>query len=455
MIDYYTICNVPPTSNFNEVKTILKDLKQKYEAEITEGENVPALQSQLDIVIQAQEILLDADSRAEYDEQLASCSPSDIQDPFADKYFDFKAIRDSDLIPWTELVSWKGQLSLDNCVDLLRQTVTLPFPEIQQPILMSAILTPSALSNMLPIVFSWGGSGSGKSQISNLVSKVWGGDPIAGASTYAAIRREIHSLSRVTHNSKEYELNHALCWDDLSFDIIRQPNIASMFKSGTNRQTSKIKIAKSQSEHETTTFDCFGSRYISSVHPFFAEPSLIEFNRRMLIIECRKSPNAIQALRFDEIDWNGLSTSVNSFWESHCSEFSKTRKRINAHSKKYSPVSPERTALCTDLLTAGLTWGVWDSIDKAFDSLAKFYAQNEDLIERHQNPVKALLKKYTENPSNGEKRTIIAANLVKDAIESAIKFGALERNLKRGELTLIMRELGWELSVTDRCWYRK
>jgi hypothetical protein len=453
MIDYYKLINLSSTATFNEIKGTIKNLRFKYESEISEGINSDALQSQLDLIIEAQETLLDAEDREAYDEKLASAPKSEIIDPFASKYFDYDSIRISNDTNWKEIVNWQGEVNIDLYRTLLESCVRLPYPDFQSDILLAAILTPSALAKMLPIVFSFGVSGSGKSQISNLVSKIWGGgSPLVGTTSFATLRRKIGSVSTIVHNSKTIGLNNAICWDDLSPELLRNEHIYSLLKSACNRATSIYRMPKNQTDTEMIEIQCFGQRYVSSIYPFFSDSEFIEMNRRMLIIECKKSPEAVECIDFESVNWDGLNAVTNKYWEGDKAlKYVENRKQVVGYAKTFKGLAPERSALCTDLLTTGLTMGVWAHVSIAFGTLKTFYRSNDDLVAAQSSPLRSVLSKVVL-ASNSKP---ILASALKGIVDDALKLGLIDGRIKKGEITNTMRLLGYELNVDDRLWYKR
>jgi hypothetical protein len=449
VINYYKLYGLSPLDSLNSIKKTLKAKQAQYEKEITLGENVAALQSQLGIVIEAMGILLDSEARESYDEELAACPPSDIKDPFADIYYDYESVRTADLESWKDVCDFKGEVNVDVYRSLLRQSTIFPHPEIQENIVLAMILTPSALANMLPIGFSFGASGTGKSQISNLVSRIWGGTPAIGSTSFATLRRMIGAIATAQHNGKIFCLNNALCWDDLSPELLRNEHIYSLLKSAVNRATSIYRMPKAQTDEEIIEIQCFGLRFVSSVYAFFADPNFIEMNRRMLIIECKKSLAATDTIDFESIDWSGLKLATNNYWSAKAPEYAATRKKVVRWNKAHKVVSPERAALCTDLVTTGLTMGIWGEPLHAAEALKAFYQGNDNLIESYSNPLKMVLLTALKSV-NG--RDEIAANVIKDVVTSSCKSGLIDHAIKGGDLTRMMRTIGWTLDVADRVW---
>jgi hypothetical protein len=332
----------------------------------------------------------------------------------------------------------------------LKQSTVLPYPDIQEDVVLAMILTPSALATVVPIGFSFGGSGAGKSQISNLVTRIWGGHPLMGNASFATIRRYIAGIATAQHNSKVYPLNNALCWDDISPYLMRDANRFSLLKSGTSRATSLFLMPKTQTDLELIAQQIFGLRFISSIYPFFTDQEFVELNRRFMIIECKRSKLASEVLDFEAIDWKGLPEATNKYWESKAMEYGETRRGISKHPKKLRLMAPERYALTSDLLTTGLISGIWEQPQQAIEAVYNFFVDNDRLISTQDNPLKAVLMKCAK-----VHKTEIAANKLKGTVDDAVRNGLIDKRISRGELTDTMRSIGWELSVEDGIWYKK
>ncbi len=449
MIDYYKLLELPPTAAFTEIKNACVALRSRLEGEILLGENIEALQSQLSLVVDAQCLLLDPDDREAYNEELASSPPGAITNPLAPKHFDFESIRVNDLDSWQDIAKWEGEATAEIYRNLLDAAVKLPLYDIQANILLAAILTPSALATAVPSVLSHGLPGCGKSQISNLVSVIWGTKPTLGNATFATLRRVVGGQSSAIYNGKKYFLNNALCWDDISPGHLAHEDKASLLKSSTHRATSIYKMPKKDTDNEFNEIETFGLRFFSSIYPFFADVNFTEMNRRMIVIQCEKSIDAVDTIDFETINWEGLESVTRSYWElndgANSRRYSFLRKGIVTSLKK-SSLSSDRATLCTDLLTTGLTYGLWKSNESAVKALTAFYDSNDELIDKRRSPLKSVLLKLIEGKS------LLLACSVKDIVDSSLKTGLIDQRILRGELTAEMRLLGWELNVDDRCW---
>jgi hypothetical protein len=447
MVDYYKLLELECTATYDEILQTCKTKRFTYEAEISKGENVPALQSQLDLIVTAQMILLDADDREKYNEDLAALPKSAIIDPNEPRYFDYESIRVDDLPSWRSIVTIDDETDVNIYRELLDSTVKLPYKEIQTDILIAAFLTPSALASAVPSVLSYGLPGCGKSQISNLVSRIWGTTPTLGNATFATLRRIVGAQSSIVEAGKKYYLNNALCWDDISPGHLANEDKASLLKSSTTRATSVYKMPVKDSDVEFREIETFGLRFFSSIYPFFSDLNFIEMKRRMLIIQCEKSSQNV--INFDSYDWKGLEQMTRRYWEmdlgANARRYVFLRKGVVTSIKK-SELKTDRQSLCTDLLATGLTWGVWKSPATAIKALTEFYELNDSFSALRESPLKLLLVNILEGKFG------IPANTLKNLVDDAVKNGLIDRGIRRGELTLEMRGLGWELNVNGGFW---
>jgi hypothetical protein len=453
MIDYYKLLEVPTTATYDEVITACKSLRQRLEAEITTGTNVDGidiLQTKLSLTIEAQLVLSDPTTRTEYNEQLASEPKSNIIDPFAARYFDFQALINDELLSWTELVNdWDGELSIDTFRQLLSKISHLPHSDIQVPIVLAALLLPSALAGRVPTMHLYGLPGCGKSTLGIFACKIWGSSPVAGSATFATIRRILGSQASADENGKNIRLHNVLVWEDLSPPHLADENKSNIAKLSGDPSTSLYKMPKKDTDNEFLEIQTHCMKWITSIHPFFSDTRFTEMKRRMLVIQCEKSSNP--TVDMQDYNWDGLELLTRTYWivdgATNAKRYIFLRRGIVAALRK-STLSTDRQTLCTDLLTAGMTWGVWESNKLAVQNLVDFYRLQDDLSLARESPLKSVLAILLKN------KVAIPAQRVKEEVRGAINNGLIDRLLS-GQLTAEMRLLGWELNVSAGTWERQ
>lgn len=450
MIDYYKLLELPTTATYDEVITACKSLRQRLEAEITTGENGDTLQSQLALTYEAQLVLADPESRADYNEKLAAEPKSNIVNPLVDRYFDFGELIEETLLDWTSLVEWGGEVDIDIYRSILDQSVHLPHTDIQKSILLAALLTPSAIATIVPILHLYGLPGCGKSTVGVLATKIWGGQPIQGNATFATLRRVIGAQASAISGHKTVFLNNVFVWEDISALHLQQPDRGSFFKSGYDRRTSKYIMPKRETDNEVLEIETFGNRIISSIYPFFSDANFTEMQRRMLVVQCEKS--SLPVIDLSAYRWDSLQKATHYYWEqeagANARRYVGLKKKVVAALKK-AHLPTDRAMLCTDLLTAGMTLGIWETIEQAISNLIEFYRLNDELRVVRESPLKSVL-----NVTLAGKAGIPASSL-KEFVDGAVRNGLIDRQIRKGELTAEMRLLGWELNIAAGIWEKQ
>lgn len=255
-------------------------------------------------------------------------------------FVDFRLEREENGINYQDIYNPQSSL-YEKIETLLDQIVILPNSDIQTLPLISFMLTPSAMSNNLPIAVLYGSSGSGKSETSKFISVLHNTPMQTAASTFASIRNLI-SNSRYYDSDKQFEKNFLLVWDDINEKVFTDSEqMFSMFKSGTNRK-SVITIADKMGVN--MEFYPFAPKVCSTVSPFWDNPKLIELKRRLMPFLFTKildySKIVIDLLSVEDIDFNGLNSEFESFWR-----FPENRKTFNSSKRLLARLKPETIPL--------------------------------------------------------------------------------------------------------------
>lgn len=457
MINYYKLLGVDNLATHKELARAGKDKKfeiQELEASGISKTECKRKRAEID---EALEILLDADEREAYDTELDNAPIETVIDPTRPRFFDYSAIRQSAKVSWKEAIGWNGSVDVNLYSKLLRMSVKLPHQEIQENILLAGILTPMPLADMLPIIFCHGASGSGKSNIGKFAYTIYGNRPVTGATTYSAIKRKIDGMSRAIDQGRTIDLPHALVWDDISLPVMKSsPAMYSVIKSGYDRETAVIEMADRDSDNGVVKFHCFGLRVFSSVYPYYADVDFCEMTRRMLVIETRKSPDADDLISFPNTDWTGLKEVTNSLWENpqNHGKYFEYKRQVLAYARNEKPLPAERSALCADLLTTGLTLGIWNTVNQAYEQLREFYASTDELARCKASIVARVIAKFIETQEKEHKikkrdyKIFIRPLEISDLIKQNQAQQVIDRSLRYGELHGIMSDLGWELTGT-------
>ncbi len=248
------------------------------------------------------------------------------------KQFNFDEYRESDKEHWSKLVDLS--LPFPNIVrSLIEQFVWLE-NDILYDVICSYILTPSALSNKLPILANIGESGCGKSTIGKFAAIVYFENEyqnyiFSSATTYASLRRTLTQI-RFPWGKEECEANALLTWDDIDHKILKNEQIFRLLKCGYDRSTEQIRIVEDTKEGKKIESDyTFGLKVLSSVHPLWEWD---ELKRRLLVIPCSKGN--VDLLNVENYDWSDIGEMYTNYWIEQAEKLMKskrtTKRRLNS-----------------------------------------------------------------------------------------------------------------------------
>jgi hypothetical protein len=357
------------------------------------------------------------------------------------------------LKPWQELINYNLPLG-KQLIDICKQIVYLP-NNWQYELLIAYICTPSALSNILPIMCLYGAEGTGKSLINIFASVVWGKEINTGNDTLPALRNKINSQKWIydEKTEKKYEQNCLLIWDDLNLEkLLENSDYTTLLKVGYNRYTSKISIA--QPKGGVISFDCFSTKIISSISPIWGNTNYAELKRRVLVCQTKKIPD-FKGLDIFNIDWSGFNGLITNFWENigNIKTFVENRKSLI---KTLSHSDKDRLIL--DVASTGLTLNIWENVNEvkhffnnywqwfnnslAFGDSAFLELLNTVIKEKEKLNIeakKALNLKHLE--------LIIEPKELKTNIELWCEQGMLEVKPSPEIISKAMQYLGWKLKA--------
>ena len=339
-MNYYDILGISRDATLKDIKTAYRTLSKKYHPDVN-----PEGEESFKRIVEAYETLSDANARKLYDYELEngfnpetgenqhtdSTPKNDFVDFSNHDFVDFSAERTETGIDWRELVDNNDNL-YQKLKALFEQIIVLPNPELQTSVLLAFAMTPSAMSNNLPIGVLYGSSGSGKSETTKLIAALHNTQMSTAASTFASLRNVISS-SRYYDSDKTFEKNFLLCWDDINESVfLADDKMFSLFKSGINR---KAVITIADKLGINMEFYPFSPKLVSTVSPFWDHPKLLELKRRILPFLFKKvldSENVIiHLVSVDDLNLNGLHNELESYWR-----FKENREIFNAAKRSLS-----------------------------------------------------------------------------------------------------------------------
>lgn len=306
-------------------------------------------------------------------------------------YLDPNKIYAEQLEPWQAY--WDSELSFyENLFSLASQSVVLPKQSIQLPIAIAYSLVSSKWAKILPILFSWGDKGTGKSTFAILASKIHGIELCSSADTFASIRNNLDCQRWIDLETKDFEKDGAiLCWDNIHAQTLKEDkNIYALLLQGYNRATERISIA--QPDGTNRVFRVFCPKIISSVQPLHNYWELEELQRRLLIIRHKAiekmTPDDLEStepisgddlLNLDSINWDGLSTEYLKFWTEadNAKRYASVRAYLTKKGKKSwelpGCITATRWTILVDLIATGTVFGIWQSYQDAINHFADYY----------------------------------------------------------------------------------
>lgn len=371
---------------------------------------------------------------------------------------------------WREV--YNDNLSLpQNVLNILKQSIFLPHDFYD--IVAAYCLLPSALCRVIPYLFFYGQSGSGKSTTAKLASYVHGVTIDSSGSTFAAIRNsldqrrqgwtEVHDgdVESRPYN-KAVERNTCMIWDDIDASVFtNSPDLYRMFKFGYDRRTDKI-IISSKEVGENLEFHCFCPKIFSSISPLHLDDRFRELKRRLIVIPCKRveelSENRKDELGItkddwqsklidiDAYNWKGLNLEFDKFWDLDvASSFLSYREILGKTTKG---LNSQQRAISLDLLACGIATGIWSDDNVAVQKIKSYWNWFGNETEKNAG-LGQLLKEYLK----AEERNALANNNIAQVsvqqlryqIDSWVNQGWLLEKPKTKEVKEIMLDLGMRL----------
>ncbi len=386
---------------------------------------------------------------------------------------------------WLEL--WDESLSLyGNVASILGQTVLFPQRNLMLPIVATYLLIPSKWARVLPILFSWGGKGSGKSTTAILAAKLHGiNSTFSATDTFSAIRNALDSMRWIDPIEKDLEKEGAILpWDNIHAGTLKKDErIYQMLLFGYSRASDKISIA--QPDGTNREFYVFSPKIISSVDDIHLNPDFEELQRRLIVIPHKsweqftpeeKKPYEdfdifTDRIDLDSIHWDGIQDEYLRFWNDaeNCKLYAKYRAILTKKGKKdfKHHMKSEQWLVSIDVIVTGLVTGAWRTIDEAIAHLDEYWRfANRNIFNQSTATIEHLetfideevgtqrqLNKQMEEAGKKGILLIISPEKLKQRLEYHHKRGELDVYPSQERIIQLMGRLGWRL--TQKGWMEK
>ncbi|MBH8553405.1 hypothetical protein I8751_13675 [Nostocaceae cyanobacterium CENA357] len=400
-------------------------------------------------------------------------------------YLDPNEFYRQEMDSWEEL--WDEDMSLyGNVHSILSQAVLLPQKDLMLPIVATYLLIPSKWARVLPILFSWGGKGSGKSTTAIFAAKLHGiNSTFSATDTFSAIRNALDNMRWIDPNDKDMEKEGAILpWDNIHTGTLKKDErIYQMLLFGYSRATDKISIA--QTDGTNREFFVFSPKIISSVDDLHLNPDFEELHRRLLIIP-HKSYEAFtleekkayedfdistDRIDLDSIHWDGISDKFLEFWNNpeNCKLYAKYRTILTKKGKKEFKhnIKSEQWLVSIDLIVTGLVTGAWRSIPEAINHLEAYWEYaNKNIFNQSTATIEHLevfieeevgVSKQLNKQLEEAGRTGLPLRIDPQKLKTRLSYhkdrGELDIIPNQPEIIRLMNVLGWRL--TAKGWIEK
>ena len=331
-------------------------------------------------------------------------------------------------------------------------------------------MIPNALARIVPYLFLFGRSGTGKTTLAKFISYLWGVPICTSSDTYASIRNNLHKIKyqdvEVETNNPDFpnyykrvETNKGMVWDDIDSSIfINKPDLYRLFKVGYDRSTDKISIS-SEVKGTNLEFRCFCTKVFSSISPIHLEDSFKELQRRLIVIPFKRIEDIkgnsyhLNLIDIDAFNWNGFNSLHSNYWNTELAEvYLITRKAI---AKSLAGLNSQQRTISLDLLTTGIVTGIWQNEYEATSKLKDYFAWFKTEVDRYSG-----IAKYLADYVHQESRNATVAGLpvklnaeeLRRQIEVWLHQNWILEKPKTNHLKALMAELGM---VLDRGYWIK
>ena len=385
---------------------------------------------------------------------------------------DFEAFRKMSLDDDLDL--WDSELTLaENLENTIAHSTFLPKPQIQLPIIVAYSLIPSAMAQVLPIMVVVGVAGSGKSDLGNIIAKMYGVQTQNASTTPSALRNIINESKWHEPGLLQGERNSILIYDNVNQETLNNEYLYSLLLGGYNRNTSRVTL--SLGAGKSCSFDIFGLRLLTTIHPFFNLPKYSEINRRCYVLRTKLLESMAGDDRDDlgdiciseRIDPNlrefkALNRAFEQFWttEHNLANYAGIKRSLSRQRKflkAYPAINSHRWTISLDLVVTGLVTGVWDTFENALEHLQTYWNWHDSEMAGNISPLSNLLVEFiNENTANARKLRKevgnkvyvpieVDAQLLKNTVEGFSKTGQLDIFPTPKVIADAMNTLGWLL----------
>ena len=359
----------------------------------------------------------------------------------------------------------------ENILSLLKRIVYLP--EDFYDLIATYLILPSALANIVPYLFLYGQSGSGKSTVAKFACAVHGIKPSSPTDTFAALRNIIngrrYGYAELTVDGepeqtwrKQVEVNTHMVWEDIDSNIFFQnPDLYRLYKIGYDRNTDLISISGKE-PGTLMEFRTFCPKTFSSISPLHLDDRFRELKRRLIVVpflkveelaDSRKSELGItdenyhkNLVNVDVYNWRGFDKELDAFWDMDmASAYFDVRTAL---SQSVSGLTSQQRAISIDLLTTGIVSGIWRDETEAITRLRGYWKWFKSETEQSTGLgqlLKEFLKQQERNAKAAGLSPAVAVPEIRRQLDLWYEQGWILERPRVSTVKELTLDLGWKV----------
>lgn len=391
---------------------------------------------------------------------------------------DYRGARKKSKKSW-ETISGKPEFP-QKLQDILRRSVILPRQSFQELLILSYLMVPAIKCDQIPLMFSQGKPGCGKSLIGLLSTYLHGTSFVGSTSTATSLRNTADSIrkynSEVSANVASNEKPcYSLAWNDVFPEMLFANDCAllTLLKLGVDRSSV---ITKAGAEKGNEEFWVFGPKIFSSISMLLSDPRAAELKRRTLCIEHKPSTEMSgedwdslnrelvkeDLIIYRNYDWDSIQDALIDYWDDDDSldRWDETAEALDGYGKH----GMERPLfeMCFDLIVCGVVCGYFSTVQEACKHWKAYWQWHKENIESKYGASLQAIRRYIARETEGQIRVnqeAAAAKLhrlvkpleidpasLKIYCNECASRGELDSYLDDSRRAEAMRALGWNLT---------